>query len=243
MAITDHDTTAACGIARCAAGSQLEVVAGVEITTEFHGRELHLLGYFFRVDDPALHAALGVLRCDRASRFWEMIARLRLLGVRLSETALAGVGTDGTLGRRNLAELLVRDGKAATVREAFQRYLADHRQAAVPKRRLPVAEAIALVRGAGGVAAWAHPNYDCTRPALAELHGLGMAGVEVDFPSCRPSRSCVLRGWAAELGLAVTGGSDCHGAEPPSRSLGICGVTAAELAALRQRANLRAASI
>lgn len=237
VAITDHDTTTACAVAQRVAAEHLEVIAGVEMTSEFHGRELHLLAYFFRLEDAALQAALGALRSDRVSRFWEMIARLRHLGVSLSEAALAGVDTEGALGRRNLAELLVRDGKAATVREAFQRYLADHRQAAVPKRRLPVAEAIALVRGAGGVAAWAHPTYDCTRPALAELHALGMQAVEVDFPSCRSGRARDLRGWAAELGLAVTGGSDCHGAEPPGRSLGICGVTPAELVALRRMAN------
>jgi 3',5'-nucleoside bisphosphate phosphatase len=235
VAITDHDTTAACGVAS-RAGNHLEIIPGAEITAEFRGRELHLLGYFFRPDDRSLNTALAALQRDRVGRFWEMIARLRTLGVHLSEAAVAGVGTTGTLGRRNLAELLVRDGKAATVREAFQRYLADHARAAVPKRRLPVAEAVALVRGAGGVAAWAHPTYDCTKPALAELHALGMDAVEVDFPSCRQTRGRELRGWAADLGLAVTGGSDCHGPGQPSRSLGACSVTAAELGALRQRA-------
>ncbi len=101
---------------------------------------------------------------------------------------------------------------------------------------MPVAEAIALVRGAGGVAAWAHPTYDCTRQALAELHALGMRGVEADFPSCRPIRAGNLRGWAAELGLAVTGGSDCHGPEPVGRGIGVHGVTPAELTALRSMA-------
>jgi 3',5'-nucleoside bisphosphate phosphatase len=237
VAITDHDTTAACGVAERAAGGRLDVIAGVEISAEFRGRELHLLGYYVRLDDAALQTALAGLRSDRVGRFWEMIARLRRLGVNLSDDVLAGIGTDGTLGRRNLADLLVRAGKTATVREAFQRYLADHRQAAVPKRRLPVAEAIALVRGAAGVAAWAHPTYDCTRPALAELQALGMGGVEADFPNCRPGRARDLRTWAAALGLAVTGGSDCHGPEPPGRSLGICGVTAAELSALRRLAH------
>jgi predicted metal-dependent phosphoesterase TrpH len=232
IAITDHDTVAACNLV-CAA-SDIDVIAGVEITTEFHGRELHLLGYYFRPDDAPLNTALDGLRADRVNRFWEMVERLRRLGVSLSEAALASVNTSGTLGRRNLAELLVRDGKAATVREAFHRYLADHARAAVPKRRLPVAEAVKLVRGAGGVAAWAHPTYDCTRSSLVELRDLGMRGVEADFPSCRPSRARELRAWATELHLAVTGGSDCHGPEPPGRSLGMCGVTAAELATLRR---------
>lgn len=238
VAITDHDTTSGVRPARQAAGTAPtpEIIAGVEITSEFHGRELHLLAYFIRDGEGPLHTALDGLRADRVGRFWEMVARLRTLGVDLPDEMLAGIGTNGTLGRRNLAELLVRAKKTSTVREAFQRYLSDHGRATVPKRRLPVAEAIALVRGAGGVAAWAHPTYDCTRPALAELHALGMRGVEADFPSCSLGRARNLRGWAAELGLAVTGGSDCHGPEPVGRSLGTCGVTATELAALRQLA-------
>src|SRR4051794_2493367 len=59
VAITDHDTTSACGVARRAAAGQVEVIAGVEITAEFHARELHLLGYFFRPDDTALDTALA----------------------------------------------------------------------------------------------------------------------------------------------------------------------------------------
>jgi 3',5'-nucleoside bisphosphate phosphatase len=236
VAITDHDTTSGIPVARQAAGaaSTPEIIAGVEITAEFRGRELHLLAYFIRLDDARLQAALDALRADRVGRFWEMVARLRQLGVNLPDEILAGLGTTGTLGRRNLAELLVRAKKTATVREAFQRYLSDHGRAAVPKRRLPVAEAIALVRGAGGVAAWAHPTYDCTRATLVELHALGMRGVEADFPSCRGVRAQELRGWAAELGLAVTGGSDCHGPEPVGRGIGVHGISAAELAALRR---------
>jgi 3',5'-nucleoside bisphosphate phosphatase len=239
VAITDHDTTGGVPAAlQSAAPSAPEIVAGVEITTEFHGRELHLLAYFIRLDDAPLQAALDALRADRVGRFWEMVARLRQLGVNLPDEMLTGLGTTGTLGRRNLAEVLVRAKKTATVREAFQRYLSDRGRVTVPKRRLPVAEAIALVRGAGGVAAWAHPTYDCTKQTLVELHALGMRGVEADFPSCRGVRAQVLHGWAAELGLAVTGGSDCHGPEPVGRGVGVHGVSATELMALRSMSGI-----
>jgi len=236
LAITDHDTIGGIGAARQAADQtdSPEIIPGVEITTEFHGRELHLLGHFFREDDTALQAALAALRADRVGRFQEMVARLRMLGVHLPEEGLLEIDASGTIGRRHLAALMVRTGQAATIREAFQRFLGDRSQAVVPKRRLPVADAIALVRGAGGVAAWAHPTYDCTKPALAELQAIGLCAVEVDFPSCRHSQSRRLRGWAAELSLAVTGGSDCHGPEPAGRGLGSCGITPAELAALRE---------
>ena len=235
IAITDHDTTAGLRpLQEAARDSSLEVIAGVEITAEYHGQELHLLGYFFRADDKALQAALSTLQADRVGRFHEMVARLRLLRVHLPDEMIASTVTAaGTLGRRNLAVLLVRAGKAATVSEAFQRFLGDRGPAVVPKRRLPVGEAIGLVRGAGGVAAWAHPTYDCTKVTLDELRDVGMQAIEVDFPSCRPSQSRQLRAWAAELGMAISGGSDCHGPEPAGRGVGIHGVTAAELTALR----------
>jgi len=238
VAITDHDTLSGVAPAQAAAGRELEVIAGVEITAEFLGRELHLLAYFVRLDDAPLRAALDSLQAHRVGRFWDMVERLRDCGVSLDEQALrhqAGeaFGT-ATLGRRHLAELLVRARRAGSVREAFARYLHDGGRAVVPKLRLPVAQAIGQVRGAGGVAAWAHPSYDCTRESLADLRNLGLQALEADYPNCRPARGRQLRRWAGELGLAVTAGSDCHGPGHPRRAVGACSVGPHELEALRR---------
>jgi predicted metal-dependent phosphoesterase TrpH len=239
LAVTDHDTLGGLAHARAAAGPGLEVVAGVEITAEHRGREFHLLGYFFRPDDGPLLAALERLRADRAGRFWDMVGRLRRCGVSLDEEDLrahAGAGS-GALGRRHLAVLLVKARRVRTVREAFHRYLGDDGRVTVPKLRLAVDQAIALVRGAGGVAGWAHPPYDCDREELAGLRRQGLQAVEVDYPGHKPARVRVLRSWAAELGLAVTGGSDCHGPGHHSRAVGARGVTAPELETIRQLAS------
>jgi predicted metal-dependent phosphoesterase TrpH len=236
VAVTDHDTLAGLPEARAAAGPDLEVVPGVEISAEHAGRELHLLGYFVRPDDPPLQAALRRLREHRAARFWEMVERLRRCGVSVDEGELRAYAGGGVLGRRNLAEFLVRTRRTGTVREAFVRYLGDGGRVVLPKVLLEVAEAIALVRGGGGVASWAHPPYDCSREGLAGLQRLGLAAVEADYPAHRPARWRELRRWAAELGLAVTGGSDCHGPGHAHRAIGACGVTAAELEHLRERA-------
>jgi predicted metal-dependent phosphoesterase TrpH len=235
VAITDHDTLAGVEPARQAA-TNVEIIAGVEITAEHHDHELHLLGYFISVDNAQLRVALARLHERRAERFREMVDRLRAFGIELDRDAIrAPMGA--TLGRRHLADLLVRTGKAANIREAFQRWLGDRGRVNTPKARLPAAEAIALVRQAGGVAAWAHPSYDATIDSLQELRDVGLQAIEVDYPHCRHSRTLALRGWAKELGLAVTGGSDCHGPEQPARGLGSCSVTDAELAALRQLAH------
>ena len=127
--------------------------------------------------------------------------------------------------------MLVRQGKAGSIREAFQRWLGDHAPAALPKRRIPVAEAIRLVRGAGGVASWAHPSYDGAKQHLADLAVLGLGAVEAEYPNLRRSQIDQVREWAKQLGLAVTGGSDCHG--PGPRGVGACTISDAELDELR----------
>jgi predicted metal-dependent phosphoesterase TrpH len=234
VAITDHDTLGGIPAARtAAAGSNVEIVAGVEITSEYRGRELHLLGYFVALDYVGLTAALDDIRRHRVERFREMIERLRGRGVSLEGDEQRVQGSPDALGRRHLAELLVRAQRVATVREAFQRYLGDRSGVVVPKKRLPVAEAITLVRAAGGVAAWAHPPYDCTEVQLSELRDFGLGAVEVEYPDFRRSRTLELRGWAERLGLAIGGGSDCHG--PGRRSVGSCTISADEFARLRPR--------
>lgn len=236
IAVTDHDTVSGIESARIAAGDRVELVAGVELTAEHADREIHLLGYFFQPDDPALVAALDRLKSHRVGRFLAMAERLRGLGVALQQEDLDAPVAATSLGRRHLAELVVKAGRAGTVREAFTRYLHDGGRATVPKLRLPVAEAIALVCQAGGVAAWAHPSYDGTREDLAVLKGLGLEAVEVDYPGSRPGWARRLRAWAAELDLAVTGGSDCHGPGQHRSALGARGVTWDELQRLRAKA-------
>jgi predicted metal-dependent phosphoesterase TrpH len=230
VAVTDHDTLEGTRPARAAAaGSGVEVIPGVEISATHAGRDLHLLAYFVNEDDSDLAAALARVRRDRAERYLEMVERLRSCGVSVNAGALPS-----SPGRRHLAELLVRSRAVASVREAFVRYLRDGGRVDVPKRALPAEEALSLVRRAGGVAARAHPPYDCSRDDLAGLQKLGLGAVEAEYPAAK--RQCVrrLRDWAAELGLAVTGGSDCHGPDTPA--VGSRTISAEELAALRQRA-------
>ena len=232
VAITDHDTCAGVEPTRAAAvGTSVEVIAGVEITTEFQGRELHLLAYFLDPHHPGLKNALAWVRQQRALRFNRMVQGLRETGVDVSwDETLQKAGPE-SLGRRYLAELLLRAGKVGSIREAFSRYLGDNCPHALTKSRLPVAEALQLVRAAGGVSSWAHPGSRCDLPQLTALAKLGLMAVEVDYPAVKTAWRRQLRDWAFHLKLAVTGGSDCHG--PDHHTLGCCGVTADELATLR----------
>ncbi len=170
-----------------------------------------------------------------------MVERLRGCGVSVEDDELRGMTKTGTVGRRHLAQWLVDTRRAGSTREAFTRYLGDRGRATVPKLRLPVAEAIGLVRSAGGVTSWAHPRADCTLDDLAGLRDLGLQAVEAHYPAFRPRRVRELRAWAGELGLAVSAGSDCHGPGHPSRAIGACCLSAAELEALEQTRSQRSA--
>jgi 3',5'-nucleoside bisphosphate phosphatase len=231
IALTDHDTLAGLAAARAAAGTNLEVVAGVEITTEHAGHELHLLAYFIHPDDAPLASALATIRQHRHARYHEMVRRLRDRGVFQDDLEPSTPVAPDALGRRHVAERLVRCGAVATIREAFTRYLKDDAPAAVPKWRLPVAEALALIRAAGGVASWAHPPPTAHFEQFVELRRLGLGAVEAVYPDLRGSRSRILQEYAVKLGLAISGGSDCHG--PGPREIGCCTISADELQRLR----------
>jgi predicted metal-dependent phosphoesterase TrpH len=178
-----------------------------------------------------LTSALAHIRERRVERYQEMVRRLRAAGVALDAQGRSTDPAPDAVGRRHLAEWLVRSGQVATVREAFARYLKDGLPAAAPKWRLPVAEAIGLVRAAGGVASWAHPPAATSFEQFAELRRLGLGAIEVEFADIRRARNRQLREFAAKLGLAVSGGSDCHG--PGPREVGSCSISAEELERLR----------
>jgi predicted metal-dependent phosphoesterase TrpH len=232
IALTDHDTLAGVAEAQTAAQGRLEIVPGVEISTDYEGQHVHLLAYFVDVENKPLQQALAGLRQDRETRFWEMVGRLKECGVNLDEDAVRESLGSGSIGRRHLAQALVEQQHAGTIRDAFRRWLHDRGRIAVGRPAIPLHQAIALVRQAGGVAALAHPSYDWERTSLARLRGLGLGGVEVDYPGFRPSWRKQLRDWARQLGLTVTGGSDCHG---PERELGAGSITRDELNELRNQ--------
>lgn len=232
IALTDHDTLAGIPLARqVAADSRPEIVSAVEITTEHQGRELHLLAYFIAEDNQPLNEALASIRRQRGARFRAIVGRLRQAGVKVPR--LEGEQKPDALGRRYLAELLVRAGQVGSVREAFARYLKDGSPYLPPPQRLATAEAIDMVRQAHGVACWAHPGPTADWQILVELKRLGLGAVEVDYPEVRRSRQQELRSWASRLDLAITGGSDCHG--PGRREVGCCSISSEELERVRCR--------
>jgi len=225
------------------ASGPLSVIPGVEITTEFDGRELHLLGYFVRPDHAELTAALAAVCASRRERFRDYIAQLAVRGqvipddrARLVEAATA------SLGRRHVAGLLVACGFARSQNEAFFRFLGPLRGSVLPKQRIPIGEAIRLVHDAGGATSLAHPPPELGDEQFRRLQAAGLDALEVEYAWRRSAPANRLREIAAQLGFAVTGGSDCHGPYPAHRRIGSYAVGADGLERLRQLAGRSCAS-
>jgi len=231
FAVTDHDTTSAIPEIRALMrerGSTRRLVAGVEITCTFDDREAHLLGYGIDLSNAPLQEMLARVRDGRRTRFLAMAELLIEWGVRLRPgLAEALAARTAAPGRRNLADLLVRESLIGTVAEAFRRWLSQPAIGAIAKVRVPLGEAIAAISAAGGLASLAHPSRYFNVEVLRELHSMGMRGLECEYPfPKRLTRTNQLRAMAGELGLLVTGGSDCHGPEPIARRIGTFGLSA-----------------
>ena len=235
LAITDHDTLSALPVARPeAARLGIELIAGIELTAERDGREVHILGHFVHDEDPALVAVTGALRLARDGRIVALVDRLMALGLRVDLDALRGAFPRATLGRRHLADWLTRTGQVSGPREAFARFLGDHGSAQVPKPRIPWVEAIALIRGAGGVAGLAHPPFDLRERVLEEFADAGLGAIEVDGPGINVRLGRRWRDWADRLGLVPIAGTDFHAADRPGRWLGATTTPGPDLERLRR---------
>jgi predicted metal-dependent phosphoesterase TrpH len=234
LAITDHDTVSALAVARAeAARWAIELIGGVELTSEYHGREFHILGHFIRDDDLALLEGMASLRAGRAQRMEAMAARLRTLGLSIDLEAICRVYPRANLGRRHLADFLTWTRQVSSNREAFTRFLGDGCSACVDKPRLDSSLAIALIKGAGGVAALAHPPHDLREATLQEIASQGLHAIEVAGPGFSNGKSRRLRIWADQLGMVGIGGSDFHSADRPGRWIGAITTAVDDLERLR----------
>ena len=239
LAITDHDTVSALSIARPeAARLGIELIAGVEWTAELDGREVHILGHFFQDDRPSIVQTCTRLRLARAERLAAMVVQLARLGLSVDLQALRDTFPRATLGRRHLADWLVRTGQVPSAREAFARYLGDHGPATVPKPRLDWREAIALTIEAGGVAALAHPPYTLNLATLTMLSDAGLGAIETLSPAITTRLGLRWRAWATDLDLIPLAGSDFHAHDRPGRHIGIARTTDADLDRLSARSGL-----
>jgi 3',5'-nucleoside bisphosphate phosphatase len=226
LAITDHDTTD--GLAEAMEAAQalpLELIPGIELSTEFQGRETHMLGYFIDPADPQFQARLERLRATRLDRIQHILERLHSLNVEISLAEVEQVAGSGTIGRPHIAQVLIDKGYVKGMKEAFERFLGV-RGAAYVRRVVPeAAEIITWISDAGGVPILAHPyweglNANETVISCRTMVDQGLRGLEVFYGTFSARQISSNLHLARHFGLLVTGGSDFHGTFKPEISIG-----------------------
>lgn len=242
VGVTDHDTTDGLDEA-VAAGLEVgvEVVPGVELSAEHEGTSIHVLCYWMDVSNAALQEELSRLRDERFRRGERMVERLRELGLPVEFERVSQIAMGGNIVRPHIAQAMVEAGLVETEKDAFDRWIGDGRPAHVPKHALDPLDALALIRGAGGLGVLAHPGMwgdetSVPEMLIAAMAGAGMAGLEVDHTDHDPVGREHWRRLADRLGLIATGGSDCHGTRYDPIRLGTALCDPASFRSLRELA-------
>jgi predicted metal-dependent phosphoesterase TrpH len=217
VALTDHDTFDGLAEASAAAADLgLEFVPGIEFSAEYDGASLHILGYWVDPADEAIEAELLRLTATRFRRGEMIVEKLRELGFDISLDRVLELAEGGAIARPHIAAAMVEAGIVADEKEAFERYISDDGPAYVPKHALQPADALRLIRDAGGVCVLAHPGMwrgsETVPDALIdEMTAEGMVGLEVFHPDHDDELRARYAALAERLDLVATSSSDCHG--------------------------------
>jgi predicted metal-dependent phosphoesterase TrpH len=232
MAVTDHDTTAAVAEVRTrAAARSIEAVAGIEITAVEGGRDIHVLGYFFNPDDPALAAFLAAARADRVGRVEAIAGTLAALGMPIDVAAIlsdAGRESGRSVGRPSIAAAMIAAGYVRNKAEAFDKWLGQDGPVFVARSGATPEEVIATLHAAGGIVSLAHPGRTRIDARIPELRDAGLDALEVFHSDHDTEMVERYAGLARRLGLLVTGGSDFHGDSTHGLTPGATGMPEAE---------------
>lgn len=227
LAITDHDTFKGYDMAvPYAKEAGLELICGIELSTKFGGATVHMLAYFLWEPPTAEFCTwLEALLESRRERNRQLIVKLQDLGL---DITLAEVETKGrTLtARPHFGRVLLEKGYVSSMQEAFDKYLDEAAPGYVQRREVPVDEAIARVKAAGGITSLAHPvrvaknDWDTLAVWVKKMADAGMGAIEVFHSDHTPENVAYYGQLAERFGLAVTGGSDFHGGNKPGIDLG-----------------------
>lgn len=212
VAITDHDSVAAIPLVKkYSAQYDIEVIPGIELSSDSNGEEVHILGYFINYEEKWFLERLKFLRHVRLKRARQMVGKLNELGFDINIKDTIAISGEGAIGRMHIARLLLEKKYVSSIAEAFQKYIGKGKYAYVRKYRITPGEAIDMIEKLGGISVLAHPqimNQDKLIPSMVKE---GLQGIEVYHTDHSKEGEERYLKMASEYGLLITGGSDCHG--------------------------------
>lgn len=233
FALTDHDSvdgideaiSYAESLRASGAANVPEVIPGIELSTEYAGRDIHLVGLYIDHHSASFQNALKHFTDSRVERNRKMCARLAEAGIDISYEKLIEAFPDSVLTRAHYAVYLVKHGYSLSKEDAFSQYLGDHTKYFVPREKITPEMGISLILQAGGTPILAHPVlYHLSDARLdelvARLKSAGLVGIEAIYATYTLAEERQIRKLAAKYDLCISGGSDYHGEAKPGLEMG-----------------------
>ncbi len=238
FALTDHDTISGLTDAIMYAtqlsgkvsdknpnGNHLEVIPGIELSTDYCGFEVHVVGLFLQYQNADFLKKINDFINSRELRNEKMCELLSKYGILVSVPELKSLFPDAVITRAHFARFMVENGYVKSMSEAFDRYVGNHAPCYVPREKVTPAQAVKLIQSAGGISVLAHPIlYHMSDKRLSdlvkELKQEGLMAIEGIYSTYSASETRQIMKLAHENSLLVSGGSDFHGKNKPGLQFG-----------------------
>ena len=229
LALTDHDTVD--GIPEFLESARAidyrEAIPGVEISTIYSSREVHIVGLFIDHNNAELLAFLSQIQEKRVLRNELMVQKLASIGYEVDFDQIKEAAQGEIIGRPHFANYLFDNYEFEDTREVFDKLLKRGAPGFVGRTLPNPAEAIDIIHKAGGIAIWAHPIYrkskerSWCRRMLKFLVPAGLDAIEAYYTQFNEKQTQIVKDLALEFDIALAGGSDYHGENHPEIFLGI----------------------
>lgn len=226
FALTDHDTTDGIDEAVLAAkNNDLEVIPGIELSTEYLGRDIHIVGLYIDHKSDAFQEYLKEFQNSRDIRNQKMCQKLQECGIDVKYDELTTEYPGSVLTRAHYARFMLKKGYVKSLPEAFDRYIGDHAPCFLPREKITPEKGIDLILRSGGVPILAHPILYHMSDAhleelVAKLKKAGLIGIEAVYSTYHAGEERQIRALANKYDLLLSGGSDFHGKAKPGLELG-----------------------
>lgn len=226
IALTDHDSVSGIDeLMEAGIKYNMRTIAGVELSTEYEGTEIHVVGLFIDTENYDLLRQLKEFRQSRSNRNLKMIDLLREQGFQITAEEILERNPDAVIARPHIARFLADTHQVKDMQEAFDKYIGEGCSCYVERYKISPMQAVELIRSAHGVSVLAHPclyniSDDVMKKMLKEMKKAGLDGIEAIYSRNQPSDEEKYRALADKYGLILSGGSDFHGENKPEIHLG-----------------------
>ncbi len=233
LSITDHDTINAYDEAFALAQKHdLELIPGIEFSTVYNGKSIHILAYSFDVHDPRVREFCERHQRRRTNRNRAILEKLRSAGMPIEEKELQSTST---VGRPHIAQAMIAHGYVSSINAAFNQYIGDNKSCYATGDSFSTEETVELIKEINGIAVIAHPHLVYSPGTVQQLLALPFDGIECYYAKLNPSQEKRWLKIAKERDLLITGGSDFHGSVKPDIPLGCSWINEETFSRLKER--------